>query len=133
MHADMQITYASIKHLHLAAVALTITLFAVRTGWMLASPDQLKRRWVRTVPHVIDTVLLLSGVWLAFQLGAAGVGGWLPAKLIGLVVYIALGTVAIKRGRTRGVRIGAAVAAFVVFAWIVSVALTKSPLGFLAL
>ena len=51
----------------------------------------------------------------------------------GLVGYIVLGTVALKRGRTRAMRIAAFVAALVVFGYIVAVAVTKSPWGYLAL
>jgi uncharacterized membrane protein SirB2 len=121
--------YFAIKHVHLAAITASITLFVLRAGWMAWSPQRLARRWVKVLPHIVDTVLLLSGVWLALQLGS-GVRGWLPAKIVGLVVYIALGMVALRRGPTRGVRIAAAIAAIAVFAWIVSVAITKSPLGF---
>src|SRR5690242_16216667 len=124
--------YGSVKTLHVSAVSLTIALFALRVGWMAASPQQLQRRWVKVVPHVIDTVLLLSGVWLAWQIGAAGVRGWLPAKLAGLAAYIVLGAIALRRGRTRRLRIAAALAALLTFAYIVSVAMTKSPLGFFA-
>jgi uncharacterized membrane protein SirB2 len=123
--------YLAVKHVHLAAIATSITLFVVRAFWMVFAPARLERRWVRVVPHVVDTLLLLSGVYLAWQIGAEGVRGWLPAKIGGLVLYIVLGAVALRRGRTRGVRIAAAVAAVVTFAWIASVALTKSPLGFL--
>jgi uncharacterized membrane protein SirB2 len=123
--------YYAVKHVHLAAITASITLFVLRAGWMAWSPRRLAQRWVKVLPHLVDTVLLLSGVWLAFQLGS-GVRGWLPAKIVGLVVYIGLGMVALKRGRTRGVRVAAAVVAIVTFAWIVSVALTKSPLGFCA-
>lgn len=124
--------YGSVKTLHVSAVSVTIALFALRVGWMAASPQRLQRRWVKVVPHVIDTVLLLSGVWLAWQIGAAGVRGWLPAKLAGLVAYIVLGAIALRRGRTRRVRIAAALAALLTFAYIVSVAVAKSPLGFFA-
>jgi uncharacterized membrane protein SirB2 len=124
--------YTSVKMLHVTAVALTATLFAVRLAWRTWTPARLDRRWVRVVPHVIDTVLLLSGLWLALQIGAAGVRGWLPAKIFGLVLYIVLGTVAIKRGRSAGARTAAGIAALAVLAWIVSVALSKSPWGFLA-
>jgi len=79
---------------------------------------------------VIDTLLLASALWLAWQIGAEGTRGWLWAKVIALVAYIALGSLALKRGRTRNVRIAAFAAALVAFAYIVSVALTKSPLGF---
>jgi uncharacterized membrane protein SirB2 len=128
----MEIGYGPIRNLHVTAVALSISLFLLRAGWMLRAPERPQRRWVMTVPHVVDTVLLLSGVWLAWQLGAAGVRGWLPAKLAGLVLYIVLGNIALKRGRTRGARTGAAIAAVLIFVYIASVAVTKSPWGILA-
>ena len=128
----MQIPYVGVRDLHVTAVVLSITLFVVRAAWRQRSPERLQRKWVRIVPHVIDTILLLSGAWLAWQLGASGVRGWLPAKLVALVLYVVLGTVALKRGRTSGVRLAAACAAVLTFAYIASVALTKPPLGVLA-
>jgi uncharacterized membrane protein SirB2 len=127
------VDYLAVRHLHVAAIVASITLFVVRAGWMAYAPERLGRRWVRIAPHVVDTVLLASGLWLAWQLGAEGVRGWLPAKLVGLVLYIVLGAIALKRGPTRGLRIAAAAAAIATFAYIASVALTKSPLGFLVL
>ena len=128
----MTIDYAAIKLVHAGAAALSIGLFALRGAWMLRSPQRLQRRWVRIGPQVIDTVLLASALWLAWQLGADGTRGWLWAKVIALCAYIALGTVALKRGRTRGVRVIAFAAALATFGYIVSVAVTKSPLGVLA-
>ena len=124
--------YAAIKLVHVGAAALSIAGFALRGAWMLRSPQRLRQRWVRIVPHVIDTVLLASALWLAWQLGAEGTRGWLWAKLIALLVYIGLGTIALKRGRTRGVRVAAFAGALATFAYIVTVAITKSPLGLLA-
>ena len=123
--------YVAVRQLHLASVALTLGLFLVRLAWMIWSPERLQRVWVKVVPHAIDTVLLLSGAWLAWQLGTAGIRGWLPAKLIALVLYIVLGSVALRRARTRGLRIAAAVGALLTFAYIISIAVTKSPLGFI--
>jgi uncharacterized membrane protein SirB2 len=128
----MTLEYDTIKQLHTGAAAVSIALFVVRGAWMLYSPELLQRRWVKTVPHVVDTVLLASALWLAWQIGADGPRGWLAAKIVALLVYIALGTIALKRGRTRSLRIAAFVAAVATFGYIVSVALTKSPLGFLA-
>lgn len=125
----MTIDYAAIKLVHAGAAALSIGLFALRGAWMLRSPQRLQRRWVRIGPQVIDTVLLASALWLAWQLGADGTRGWLWAKVIALCAYIALGTVALKRGRTRRVRIVAFAAALATFGYILSVAVTKSPLG----
>jgi uncharacterized membrane protein SirB2 len=126
----MTISYAAIKQLHVSAAGASLALFMLRGAWMMADSAQLERRWVRIVPHIVDTVLLGSALWFAWQLGAAGTRGWLVAKIIALFVYIALGTVALKRGRTRGVRVAALAAALATFAYIVSVAVTKSPLGF---
>jgi uncharacterized membrane protein SirB2 len=125
----MTIDYAAIRLVHIGAAALSVSLFALRGAWMLRSPQRLQRWWVRIAPHVIDTVLLASALWLAWQLGAEGTRGWLWAKVIALCAYIALGTIALKRGRTRGVRIVAFAAALATFGYIVSVAVTKSPLG----
>ena len=124
--------YATIKTVHVGAAALSVSLFVVRGAWMLRAPERLTARWVRVVPHVIDTALLASALWLAWQLGIEGTRGWLWAKVIALAAYIVLGSIALKRGRTRGVRVGAFVAALATFAYIVSVALAKSALGFLA-
>jgi uncharacterized membrane protein SirB2 len=128
----MTLDYATIKHAHAGAAALSISLFLLRGAWMMRSPERLGRRWVRVVPHLIDTVLLASALWLAWQLGADGTRGWLWAKVIALPAYIVLGSIALKRGRTRAVRVAAFAAAVATFAYIVSVALAKSPLGFLA-
>ena len=76
----MALDYAAIKLVHVGAAALSIAGFALRGAWMLRSPQRLSERWVRIVPHVIDTVLLASALWLAWQLGAEGTRGWLWAK-----------------------------------------------------
>ena len=128
----MDVAYHAVKYLHVGAAAVSIALFVVRIGWMMGSPERLQQRWVKVVPHVIDTILLVSALWLAWQLGADGTRGWLAAKVAALVLYIALGTIALKRGKTRRVRIAAAAAALATFGYIVSVALTKSPLGLLS-
>jgi uncharacterized membrane protein SirB2 len=128
----MTIDYAAIKLVHAGAATLSIGLFALRGAWMLRAPQRLQRRWVRIAPQLIDTVLLASALWLVWLLGADGTRGWLWAKVIALCAYIALGTVALKRGRTRGVRSVAFAAALATFGYIVSVAITKSPLGMLA-
>lgn len=121
--------YFAIKHVHVTAVTLSFALFLLRGLWMYSESTQLQRRWVRIVPHVVDTVLLGAGLWLAFMLRQIpDVSDWLAAKLIALVVYIGLGTVALKRGRTRTERTAAWLAALAVFGYIVAVALTKNPM-----
>ena len=83
----MDASYAGVRAAHVAFVALSIALFLLRMAWRERAPARLARGWVKVVPHVVDTALLLSGAWLAWQLGGAGVRGWLPAKLVGLGFY----------------------------------------------
>jgi len=129
----MQTAYPLLKMVHVGSAMMSLGLFVVRGMWMMASPRLLERRWVKIVPHVIDTVLLASAIALAVMIGNyPGTHGWLTAKVAGLVVYIVLGSIALKRGRTRAVRICAFFAALAVFGYIVTVAITKSPAGPLA-
>ncbi|MDX1811904.1 MAG: SirB2 family protein, partial [Gammaproteobacteria bacterium] len=94
--------YAAIKHIHLLTVSLSISLFIYRFYGVLADIESIKNaKWTRVVPHINDTILLISAITLAIKLGVSpGENSWLLAKIIALVVYIALGTVALKRGKT---------------------------------
>lgn len=124
--------YAFIKHLHLTTIAVSLALFVLRGIWMMASSPRLQARWVRIVPHVNDTLLLASGIGLAVLIQQYPlVDGWLTAKLAALLVYIGLGTVALKRGRTRGQRIAAWIAALAVFGYMLAVARAHAPFPFL--
>ena len=121
--------YSALKAVHVGAVGLSLALFALRGVWMTIGSPLLQRRWVRIVPHMVDTVLLVSAIWLAVQLRQVPLrDDWLTAKVIGLVLYIVLGSVALKRGRTKVTRVGAFAAALVVFAYIIAVARTRSAL-----
>jgi uncharacterized membrane protein SirB2 len=124
--------YLSIRLVHQTAVALSVAGFALRGVASFAGAHWVRARPAKTLPHVVDTVLLASGLAMAWMLRLNPVAApWLAAKLVGLVVYVALGVVALRPGRPLAVRLSAWIAALVTVAWIVSVALTKSPLGFL--
>jgi uncharacterized membrane protein SirB2 len=93
---------------------------------MFADSPLLRLRFVRIAPHVVDTLLLASAVWLAWFLGQVPfVHGWITAKVLALVAYIVLGTIALRRGRSRAVRAAAFGAALAAAAYIVAVALTR--------
>jgi len=124
--------YTLLKQLHLATIALTLTLFVLRGVWMMADSPRLQARWARIVPHVNDTLLLVSGIGLAVLLQQYPlVHGWLTAKFFALIAYIVLGTFALKRGKTRGQRIVAWIAALLVFGYMVAVAIAHDPLPFI--
>ena len=95
---------------------------------MITSSPLLHTRFARVVPHVVDTVLLASAIGLVVMLRQYPfMQPWLTAKVLGLLVYIGLGTIALKRGRTRPIRIAALASAIVVFVWIVATARGHSP------
>ena len=124
--------FSLIKNLHLATIALSLALFVLRGAWMIAASPLLQARWVRIVPHIIDTLLLASGIGLAVLIQQYPlVHGWLSAKFFALIAYIVLGTIALKRGKTRGQRIAAWIAALLVFGYMVVVAVAHDPLPFL--
>jgi len=121
--------YLLLKLTHVTCVALSYAGFVLRGIWMIRDSPVLERRWVRVLPHVVDTVLLASAIALAVVLKQYPlVEPWLTAKVAGLVLYIVLGMVALRYGTTRGVRMGAWIAAQAVFLYIVAVALTRSVL-----
>jgi len=123
--------YLTLKHLHVTTVALSFFLFFLRGVWMLADSPRLAVRWVKFVPHINDTVLLMSAITLTVIIGQYPfVHDWLTAKVLGLLAYIGLGMVALKRGRTKRVRLAAWLGALLVFGYIVAVARTKTPLPF---
>ena len=123
-------SYVALKMIHITCVVLSYLLFTVRGVWMVQSSDLLQRRWVRISPHVIDTVLLTSAIGLAVTLHQSPIKDpWLGAKVAGLVLYIGLGMIALKHGKTRKIKVSALIAAHIVFFYIVLVALTKSPLS----
>ncbi|MCK9258382.1 MAG: SirB2 family protein [Azoarcus sp.] len=125
--------YQAIKNIHVTCVILSIAGFTLRGWWMLVDHRLLNHRLTRILPHVVDTVLLGSAITLAVMIEQYPLQApWVTAKVIGLIIYILLGAVALKRGRTRGVRVAAFVSAVVVFSWIVSVALSKNVAGWLA-
>ena len=125
--------YFAIKHLHVTCVVLSAMGFLLRGFWMMTGSPRLKSLPARVLPHIIDSTLLLSAIALAVMIRQYPFeAGWVTAKVFGLIAYILLGTVALKRGKTQGIRLGAFAAALLVYAWIVSVALTKNVAGYLA-
>lgn len=121
-------SYLLLRHLHITCVVLSGAGFLLRLYWMASESPRLRQRLTRTLPHVIDSVLLGSALSLAVWSGQYPfVDGWLTAKLGGLLAYIGLGTMALKRGRTRTARLGYGALAVLAYAYIVSVALIRNP------
>lgn len=124
--------YPLIKNLHLVTFWITVTLFLLRFYWLRRGSSLLTRRWVRILPHVNDTLLLLSGVALVMITHFypfTPQGSWLTEKLLAVIIYIALGFVALsRRPRTDRTRWIAFLVALIALVTIITLAMTKMPL-----
>jgi uncharacterized membrane protein SirB2 len=125
--------YLILNIVHVACAIASICGFMLRGYWMMTSSDLLQRKLTRIAPHIIDTLFLLSGITMLYMLSLNPLTqGWLVAKFGGLIAYILLGTIAIKRGPTMQIRMIAFVGAVSVFAYIAGVALSRSAASWLA-
>ncbi len=120
--------YEIIKMIHVSAISLSITGFIGRVILSLKNSPYQNRYWFKKLPHKVDTVLLASALFMVYLLGVNPFTTlWIAEKIIGLCIYILLGMVALRWGKTRTIRAVAAIAAVVVFAYIVYVAHYKAP------
>lgn len=115
-----------VKTIHIICAACSVSMFFVRGVWHAQSSIRLRQKWVRYTPHVIDTLLLASGVVLMTLTGQyPGTAPWLTVKLIAVVIYIGLGILAFRFARSNQTRLLVWLAALAVFAYVVSIALTR--------
>jgi uncharacterized membrane protein SirB2 len=124
--------YLQIKWVHIAAVLLSGGLFALRGGAVLAGARWPMAAPLRFASYTIDTVLLTAALMLFTLLpGAMFANGWLLAKLGLLVVYVGLGSLALKRAPSPGGRTFAYLGALLVFTTMLGIARAHHPLGWL--
>ena len=125
--------YLVLRNVHIACAILTITLFVLRGGLMLANSPWQQNMVLRYLPHAVDTVLLTTALMLTSVIHQYPfAAGWLTTKIVLLVAYIVLGSIALKRGRTKQIRVAAFVAALTTIGYLVSVARAHHPLGIFA-
>lgn len=122
----------SIIHLHGLFVILSLALFSLRGYWMLRECPALQARWVKITPHIVDSMLLLTALWAAWLI--FWIHGTHPAfitvKIIGLIVYIGLGLVALKLGKSKAIRLTAFIAALAVYVYLMAVGVTMQVVPF---
>lgn len=124
-------SFLLLKGLHITCAITTYTLFFLRGIWSFKESPIMRQSWVRIVPHIVDTLLLVTALALAFTIHQYPfVDAWLTAKILGVLLYIGLGFVALKYGKTRTMRISAWLAAQAVFVYIVLVAVSHNALPF---
>jgi uncharacterized membrane protein SirB2 len=123
----------TIKFIHVTCVLLSLAGFFIRGIWMLRDSTLLQQRWVKTTPHIVDTLLLVSAIILAVQFRFSPLEQpWLMVKIIALLVYIGAGMVALRFGRSKTVRLYAWLFGLATILYIMSVATSKSVLGWFA-
>ncbi len=123
--------FTLLKAIHMMTLIVTLVGFITRAYWMLNKSPLLQARIVKTLPHINDTLLLLSALGAAALIGQYPfVNAWLTAKVLGAVAYILLGAVALHYGPTLQIRLAAFVGALLSFGYVVAVAATKNPLIF---
>ncbi|WP_371325175.1 SirB2 family protein [Dechloromonas sp. ZY10] len=121
-------SYLLLKHLHVSCVVLSGIGFLLRGLWMLRGSPLLGHRLTRILPHLIDSSLLGSALLLAWLSGQYPfMLDWLTGKFFGLLAYIVLGALALKRAPTLRGRALCLVLAVVAYGYIVSVAMTRNP------
>lgn len=119
--------YTTIRTLHIGCAGLSIALFFGRGALQLSGTDWRRWRWLRVAPHLIDTVLLGAAVTLAVMSAQYPLAqAWLSAKVLALLLYIGLGSVALRPALPRRTRALAFAAALLSVAYIVGVAVTRS-------
>ncbi len=123
--------FIGFKHLHMMCAALSICGFLLRSYWAFVGSHRLQARWVKTLPHIVDTLLLLTaiGMLVIWQVSPFLLP-WVTAKIVALLVYILFGMAVLKwakNNRQRAVYFAGAVLAV---AYIVAVAFTKNPVFF---
>ena len=104
---------------------LTVAGFVVRAIWSLSGSGLREQKLVKVLPHVVDTLLLVLGVVMAFQLAISPFEGWLLAKLVGLLAYIGFG-VATMRASEPGMKVAGLVGALVSVGYVFLVAFSRS-------
>ena len=125
--------YLVLRHAHIGFAILSVSLFLLRGGLMLVESPKVHAAWLRYPSYVIDTLLLTAALMLTTVIHQYPFStDWLSMKVFLLLVYVALGSVALKRGRTRGIRLAAFVAALLTIGFLVTVARAHHPLGILA-
>jgi len=125
--------YLALRDLHITCVILSGIGFVLRGAWRLIDSPLYQRRWAKTLPHVIDTVLLSSAISLAVMSQQYPLQQpWLTAKVIGLLAYIGFGMAAFRFSGDKRTTAFYFTLALCAYGYIVSVALTRHPAAWLA-
>lgn len=115
-----------IKYIHVVCAFLSISGFIYRGILKLTTPEKLSKKWLKITPHIIDTILLASAIYLVFITQQyPTLFNWVSMKIVALIIYIVLGLFALRFCKTRMSIIVSFLLAITVFTYIIFVARTK--------
>jgi uncharacterized membrane protein SirB2 len=116
-----------IKVIHMSTAFISISLFLLRGFWVFRASPMMNKKWVKILPHINDTILLITAILLVLSIQQYPfVDAWLTAKFIALIIYIVFGMFALKRAKLMKNKIVFFILALVIFSYIVGVALTHN-------
>ncbi|MCK5662288.1 MAG: SirB2 family protein, partial [Thiotrichaceae bacterium] len=108
--------YEFVKYIHVSAIILSVSGFVTRVVLKLNNSPYQTSFWFKKLPHYVDTLLLLSALTMVYSMGVNPLTTvWLAEKISGLLIYILLGMVALRWGKTRQIKKLATFLAIVVF------------------
>ena len=120
--------YQTIKLIHISCAVISLTGFTIRGLLALMESSYLQQRWLKIGPHLVDTLLLGSAIYLAIASRQyPGQDDWLTAKLVALLLYIVAGMWVMRFAKTQSQRLTAYIIAIASFSYIVAVALSRNP------
>lgn len=121
-----------LRNLHMGLALISIGGFILRFAWKQTESAIFEHKLTRILPHVVDSLFLIAGIWLAANIAQYPFRDpWMTSKVMGLLAYIVLGSLALKRAKARFSQSLAFAGALLCFAWIGSVARSKNAWGFL--
>lgn len=124
--------YQAVVHIHVAAVMISLAFLSFRFALMLKDSSILQQKWLKITPHIVDTVLLGTAIWLLTLSSMVEIDGWVASKVIGVILYIVSGIFALKWAKTNRSRVIGFVCAVIWLMLTALVAFSKQPFSFLA-
>ena len=123
--------YLAIRQLHIATAVVSILLFTLRFILLLRNSPRLQQRWLRTLPHINDTLLLALAILLCFSIAQAPLmSPWLTEKVSAVILYIISGMFALKWAKSRAGKVTWYFVSCLMFAYTINIAVNKNPLIF---
>ncbi|MCL5050420.1 SirB2 family protein [Aliidiomarina maris] len=124
--------YTAFKHFHMTMAILSLVLLVIRFLLAVRRPDALNQKFLKIVPHVIDTLLVVSIITILMHVDISVYpSGFIGEKALFFIVYIVFSVLTILslRGRvTAKLKFPAFVLAIVSWLWLVHVAFSKAPM-----